>query len=72
MRHTKWVLISTASALLGVAATDPIPKLWDRDTPTFRLPLAALGKVPGLISEKEYYALPEVNIKTYPVYSPGA
>jgi len=70
LRHTKWVLIAAASALLGVAATDPIPKLWDRDTATFRLPLAALGKAPGLISEKEYYALPEVNIKTYPVYSP--
>ena len=70
MKLSRWVLLSAASALLGAAATDTIPKLWDRDAATFRLPLAALAKSPGLISEKEYYALPEVNIKTYPVYAP--
>jgi hypothetical protein len=53
------------------AQTGPIPKVWDdRDIADFRLPLAALGKAPKLISEQEYYALPEVNLKTYPVYIP--
>ena len=68
MRLVKLVL-AAASAALALTAGDAIPKLWDdRDMGGFRLPLAALGSAPRLISEKEYYALPEVNIKTYPVY----
>src|SRR5580658_8779471 len=53
------------------AGADSVPKVWDdRDVADFRLPLAGLGTSPRLISEKEYYALPEVNHKTYPVYAP--
>jgi hypothetical protein len=57
--------------LFPCAAADSVPKVWaDRDVADFRLPLAGLGHAPRLISEKEYYALPEVNVKTYPVYAP--
>ena len=57
--------------LLCHAGNDTVPKVWDdREVAGFRLPLAGLGKSPQLISEKEYYALPEVNLKTYPVYTP--
>lgn len=49
----------------------PVPKTWsDQQISGYRLPLAGLGKAPALISEKEFYALPEVNLKTYPVYAP--
>jgi hypothetical protein len=48
-----------------------VPKVWqDADVATFRLPLAGLGAPPKLLSERDYYALPEVNLKTYPVYAP--
>src|SRR5712692_1799763 len=48
-----------------------IPKAWDeRDIEAYRLPLAGLGRPPALISSREYYALPETNLKTYPVYAP--
>ena len=48
-----------------------VPQSWvQREVDTFRLPLAGLGAPPKEISEKEYYALPEVNLKTYPVYAP--
>jgi hypothetical protein len=64
-------LVLGALLLLPCAAADSVPKVWDdHDVADFRLPLAGLGHSPRLISEKEYYALPEVNLKTYPVYTP--
>src|SRR5215475_10125324 len=64
-------LLLSALLLLPCAAADSVPKVWDdHDIADFRLPLAGLGHPPRLISEKEYYALPEVNLKTYPVYTP--
>ena len=56
----------------ALAVAQPaVPKIWDdHDIADFRLPLAGLGKAPALISENEYYSLPEVNVKTYPVYTP--
>jgi hypothetical protein len=64
--------LPAALGALCLAQTNPIPKVWnDRDIAGFRLPLAALGKAPKLISEQEYYSLPEINLKTYPVYAPG-
>jgi mono/diheme cytochrome c family protein len=54
-----------------VAAATAAPKVWnEKEAQSYRLPLAALGKSPQLISEQEYYKLPEVNLKTYPVYTP--
>lgn len=35
------------------------------------MPLAGLGHAPKMASGPVYYALPEVNLKTYPVYAPG-
>jgi len=60
-----------AVTVLCQAQSSTVPKVWDdRDIASFRLPLAGLGAPPKLISEREYYALPEVNLKTYPVYTP--
>ena len=58
-------------ALSAALYGQPVPKAWDdREIAGYRLPLAAIGKPPQLVSEREYYALPEVNLKTYPVYTP--
>jgi hypothetical protein len=58
-------------AVLCHAQNGSVPKVWDdREIAGFRLPLAGLGIPPKLISEHDYYALPEVNLKTYPVYTP--
>ena len=52
-------------------ATDSVPKVWDdADVSDYRLPLYGLGRPPALLSAREYYALPESNLKTYPVYTP--
>ncbi len=57
--------------LLCRAGSDAVPKVWDdQEAASFRLPLATLGAPPKLLSEHDYYALPEVNVKTYPVYTP--
>lgn len=58
---------------LAAAASDATtyPKAWADDALAgFRLPLAGLGRPPAMISEREYYALPESNLKTYPVFRP--
>ena len=63
--------LAITAALSCLACASPFPKVWDDgDVAGFRLPLAGLGAPPRLISEREYYALPEVNLKTYPVYTP--
>ncbi len=60
------------AGLLLIAATPNIPESWnDADLKSFRLPLAGLGHAPRVLSEEEYYKLPEQNLKTYPVYAPG-
>jgi hypothetical protein len=70
MRLARGVFFA-ASGLLCLAGVSSLPLVWDESgIRDFRLPLAGLGKAPQLISKKEYYALPEVNIKTYPVYAP--
>lgn len=60
-----------ACAIAVLATTVRVPPSW-RDTALkgYRVPLAGLGSPPKLVSESEYYSLPEVNIKTYPVYTP--
>ncbi len=64
------ILTCAAGAVIGGTAS--IPKSWqDADLVSYRVPLAGLGTPPKLISESNYYALPEVNVKTYPVYTPG-
>lgn len=60
-----------AAAAVLAADRASIPPAWrDSAIVGYRLPLAGLGRPPQLISEHDYYGLPEVNIKTYPVYMP--
>ncbi|MBI1788403.1 MAG: hypothetical protein HYR60_12750, partial [Acidobacteria bacterium] len=67
MRRT---LVLLVAGFLPLSAAE-IPKTWDdADLIGYRLPLAGLGKPPTLITAREYYALPETNLKTYPVYVP--
>lgn len=49
-----------------------IPVVWDEQAlADWALPLAGLGVPPAHMSAAEYYALPEENLKSYPVYMPG-
>ena len=66
------VLAIVAATVAGVwASIQSVPKSWrDSDLVGYRVPLAQLGKPPQMISEHDYYALPESNVKTYPVYTP--
>ena len=73
-RVYRWCLPGVC-VLAGMAAAGntelAVPKSWtDQQLAGFRIPLAGLGKPPEMVSEQAYYALPENNLKTYPVYSP--
>jgi len=49
-----------------------IPKAWDeRALKDWATPVAGLNVRPGHFTEKEYYAAPVDNVRTYPVYYPG-
>jgi hypothetical protein len=66
--------IAIAATLVPLSAQSPVQspvKVWkSEEALSFRLPLAGLAGPPTLISEEQYYALPEQNLKTYPVYHP--
>lgn len=48
-----------------------VPKIWDAEQlADWATPVAGLGVRPGFVSEKEYYAAPVDNLRTYPVYHP--
>ena len=48
-----------------------VPQAWDdAHVAGYRLPLVGLGHPPKMVSGSRYYALPEYNVKTYPVYAP--
>ncbi len=48
-----------------------VPKIWDeKELAGWATPLAGLGVPPSFFSEKEYYAAPIDNLRTYPVYHP--
>lgn len=75
VRTTKLALLAAllAGSPMRLKAADGtvVPKVWDdADISDYRLPLYGLGRPPVLLSAREYYALPEVNLKTYPVYAP--
>src|SRR5690242_18144005 len=70
-RISKPKFFSAAVCVFTTILALQVPKLWDqKEIAGYRLPLAGLGHAPKLISEQEYYKLPEVNLKTYPVYTP--
>ena len=59
--------------IVGAQQTVPPtpPASWtDQQLSGFRVPLAGLNKPPAMLPERAYYALPENNLKTYPVYTP--
>lgn len=62
------------SALLHAqpAYRPAIPKTWNKnDLAEWATPLAGLNVRPSHISVEEYYAAPEFNLRSYPVYLPG-
>jgi len=51
--------------------TQSIPRVWDqRALEDWATPLAGLNERPTHMSAAEYYAIPEENLRTYPVYLP--
>lgn len=55
----------------SLAPAVTVPKIWDeKELATWAVPVAGLGVPPSFLSEKEYYALPVDNLRTYPVYHP--
>ena len=66
-----------ATATLAQSTTAPTstvivaPKIWDeKELATWATPVAGLGVPPSFVSEKEYYAAPIDNLRTYRVYHP--
>jgi hypothetical protein len=67
---------SVAALAIGLSATQPwarkIPRVWDEKAlESWATPLAGLNQRPTHMSAAEYYAIPEENLRTYPVYMPG-
>jgi mono/diheme cytochrome c family protein len=68
-----------ASALFAAAAaqgpprwTPDIPRVWDEAALSdWATPIAGLNVRPTHMTPAAYYALPEENLRTYPVYLPG-
>ena len=65
------VLLLAGVACAVLLSAEDVPSPWsDSSIAGYRLPLAGLGHAPKMVSGKAYYALPEANLKTYPVYTP--
>jgi len=65
-----WLIVSPLWAQSGFKPD--IPKVWDDAALSdWATPIAGLNLRPKHISAKEYYSLPEDNLRTYPVYAPG-
>jgi hypothetical protein len=72
------LLLALAAALAAPAADDSkpwsprIPKVWtEAALANWITPVAGLNVRPAHITAKEYYAMPEYNLRSYPVYLPG-
>jgi hypothetical protein len=72
------LLLVLAVAQAMSAADDPKPwsprnpKVWDEAAlADWMTPVTGLNVRPAHISVKEYYAMPEYNLRSYPVYMPG-
>jgi hypothetical protein len=71
-----WIVLSSSLAP-GADETPPwkpdIPKVWDEAAlREWTTPLAGLNARPSHISEIEYYRLRVEDLRSYPVYYPGA
>jgi hypothetical protein len=67
------VLAAAAATAYRVTHTwrPEIPRVWDEAALAgWAVPLAGLGTAPTHLSEREYYAIPEENLKSYPLYMP--
>jgi hypothetical protein len=65
-------LIVTALTVGSSAVAEKVPKTWDEAAVAdWATPVAGLNVRPGHMSEKDYYALPVENLRTYPVYYSG-
>jgi hypothetical protein len=63
--------VAAAASIAAVDLAFNPPQSWtDKQLAGFRTPLAGLNKAPQMLPEQAYYALPENNLKTYPVYTP--
>src|SRR5438552_1152492 len=64
--------LTTVALVLSTAAiAAEVPKTWDeRALADWATPVAGLNVRPGHFSEREYYAAPVDNLRTYPVYDP--
>ena len=73
-------MIRASSAALAVllgclvtAAEIPVPRIWDDAAlAEWATPVAGLNVRPAHYSSAEYYASPEENLRTYPVYHPDS
>ena len=66
------ILGAAILAITASLAAQNVPKTWDDGAlADWATPVAGLNVRPGHLSEKEYYALPVENLRTYPVYYPG-
>ena len=75
---SSWLLAGASVAALAIVLsvtrpwTQRIPRVWDDDSfESWATPLAGLNERPTHMSAAEYYAIPEENLRTYPVYMPG-
>ena len=76
----RWLPVAVASAAalvlvlsLTLPQTPKVPRVWDESAlETWATPLAGLNERPTHMSAAEYYAIPEENLRTYPVYMPDA
>jgi mono/diheme cytochrome c family protein len=75
--HVLGVLLVCAAVVagaryLGRPWSANIPRVWDEAAlAEWATPLAGLNARPTHMSVAEYYALPEENLRSYPVYMPG-
>ena len=74
----RFALLLAVATLVGVAAQVPsdwtpeIPRVWDESAlADWATPVAGLNVRPTHMTAGGYYALPEENLRTYPVYLPG-
>jgi mono/diheme cytochrome c family protein len=74
---SRWLLAAAASAVLilvlspTLPRTPKVPRVWDESAlERWATPLAGLNERPTHMSAAEYYAIPEENLRTYPVYMP--
>ena len=66
------VIIVESAASAAQRWTPDIPKVWDEAAlADWVTPVAGLNVRPAHMSEKDYYTMPEYNLRSYPVYMPG-